>query len=236
MEIVMEFFVPILMLLTFLFVWVGLTKLILTLDRFFMQRALLRSKRLDMKSMAALIQLCFGEKLFYYSRWFPRRSSQGTVYEEIPCILVLGKKIFVLEVCSLPGTLHNTTEEFWSVTPPAGYAKKKEIRIKNPVLQAQARAELLAELLEKVGGGSDISVEAMAVFTDKDHRLLDPEQKGTYNVSKALSYLSRFAPKTKPARKKIKRENGVVFGIFGRYSLSERSAMAKNNKMRRKRQ
>lgn len=231
----MEFFVPGLMFLAFLAVWIGLTMLILLLDRFFMQRALLRSKRLDMKSMAALIQLCFGEKLFYYSRWFPRRSSQGTQYEEIPCILVFGKRIFVLEVCSLPGTLQNTTEEFWTVTPPSGYTRKKEIRIKNPILQAQARAELLSELLEKVGY-SGASVESMVILTDKAHRLADPEQKGLYTTGKALSYLSRFAPKTKPARKKMKRENGVVFSIFGRYSLSEKNAMAKNNKIRRKKQ
>ena len=229
----MEFFVPILMFLAFLIVWIGLTKLILILDRFFMQRALLRSKRLDMKSMAALIQLCFGGKLFFYSRWFPKRSAQGTLYEEIPCILVFGKKIFVLEICSLPGLLHNTGEEFWIVTPPAGYTKKKEIRIKNPILVANERASLLMELLEKVGA-SDISVESMVILTDKTHRLVDTEQKGVYSTGKALSYLSHFAPKTKPARQRMKRENQTIFGVFERYSLSEKYAVAKNNKMRRK--
>ncbi len=224
------------MFLAFVFVWIGLTKLILALDRFFVQRSLLRSKRLDMKSMAALIQACFGGKIFFNLRWFPRRSPKGTLYEEIPCILVFGKKIFVLETCPMSGLLHNTTEEFWIATPPAGAAKKKEVRMKNPILLGQERAALLTELLEKVGYSADVSVESMVILTNKGHSLVDPEQKGLYTTGKALAYLSRFAPKTKPARKRMKRENAILFGIFGRYSLSERNAMAKNSKMRRKKQ
>ena len=236
MEIIMGFFVPILMFVAFIFVWVGLTKTILALDRFFMRRSLMRSRRLDMKSTAALINLCFVGKTFFYSRWFPKRTPQGTLYEEIPCILVFGRKIFVLEVCSMPGTFRNTGDEFWLVTAPAGAAKKKEIRIKNPILVAQERASLLKDLLDKVGYASDITVESMVIFTDKEHKLVDPDQTGLYTVNKALSYLSRFAPKTKPARRRMKRENQAMFDIFGKYSLAEKQAVARNNKMRHKKQ
>ena len=235
----MGFIVPILMCLAFIFAWIFLTKGILALDKRLMKKSLVRSARLDMKSTAALLSLYFGEKtgrIFLYDRWFPRRSPQGTLYEEIPCILVFGKKIFVLEICSLPGFFQNTGDEFWSVTPPPEYGKKKDVRIKNPLLQAQSRATLLSELLEKIGYSSDATVEAMVIFTDQAHRLADPEQKGLYTTGKALSYLGRFAPKTKGARKRMKRENGVVFDLFGRYSLSEKRALAKNNKIRRKKQ
>lgn len=236
MEILMGFFVPILMFVAFIFIWVGLTKTILALDRFFMRRSLMRSRRLDMKSTAALINLCFGGKTFFYSRWFPKRTPQGTVYEEIPCILVFGKKIFVLEVCPMPGFFRNTGDEFWLVTPLSESAKKKENRIKNPILLAQERAVLLKELLEKVGYSSDITVEPMVIFTDKEHKLVDPDQKGLYTVNKALSYLSRFAPKTKPARRRMANENRALFDIFSKYSLAEKQAIARNNKMRHKKQ
>ena len=135
----------------------------------------------------------------------------------------------------MPGTFRNTGDEFWLLTAPDGSAKK-ERRIKNPVLVAQERASLLKELLDKVGYSSDITVESMVIFTDKEHKLVDPDQTGLYTVNKALSYLSRFAPKTKPARRRMKRENQAMFDIFGKYSLAEKQAVARNNKMRHKKQ
>ena len=233
----MGFIVPIMMCLAFIFVWVCLTKGLLALNQRLMKKSLLRSKRLDMKSMAALISLYFGEKtgkIFLYGRWFPKRSPKGTVYESIPCILLFGKKMFVLEICHLPGLLQNTDRETWSVTPPAEYTKKKEIQIKNPLLQAKERADLLTELLGTVKCPFEISVEPMVVFTDKEHKLALPGQKGMYTVKEALAFLAGFAPKTKTECVRVKRANKIIFGIFGRYSLSQRQAIAKNNKIRTK--
>ncbi|MBR6745086.1 MAG: NERD domain-containing protein [Clostridia bacterium] len=230
----MGFLVPILMCLAFILVWIRLTKWILALDRRLMKKSLLRSVRLDMRSTAALLSLCLRENRFLYERWFPKRSPRGTLYEEIPCVLLLGKKIFVLEICYLPGLFQNTDAETWRVIPPAEYKTKKEVQIKNPVLLAQDRASLLTELLDTVGSPFEISVESMAVFTDKDHRCAVSGQKGVYTVTEAIAYLSRFAPKTKAERKKMKRANKMISAIFGRYSLSRRQAIARNNKMRTK--
>ena len=230
----MGFLVPILMCLAFIFVWIILAKRIVLLDERRMKKMLLSSKRLDTKSMAALIYLYFGGKLFLYSRWFPKRSPAGTIYREIPCVLILGKKIFVLEVCSSPGTFHNTDGETWTVIPPAEYTKKKEVQIKSPLFLANERATLLKELLEVLSCPFEFSVEPMAVMTDKDHRCAYPYQSGLYTVNEAISHLARFAPKTKRDRKKMKKINGMFFALFARYSLSRRSAIARNNKIRQK--
>ena len=230
----MGFIVPILMCSAFILVWILLAKWILRLDARRMKKSLLRSCRLDMKSTAALLSLYFGEKLFLYDRWFPKRSPKGTLYEAVPCIMLFGKKIFVLEICQLPGLFHNTDGEMWKVIPPAEYTKKKEVQIKNPALLAKDRAALLTALLETVGSPFEVSVESMVIFTDKDHKLSVPGQQGLYTVKEAVAYLSGFAPKTKSDRRKLKIANKIVFGIFGRYSLSRRQALARNNKMRRK--
>ena len=230
----MGFLVPILMCLAFIFVWIVLTKWIVAFDRRRTKKVLLSSKRLDMKSMAALIYLYFGGKLFLYSRWFPKRSPAGTVYREIPCVLIFGKKIFVLEVCSLPGTFHNTENETWTVIPPADYTKKKEVQIKSPLFLANERATLLKELLTVLSCPFEFSVEPMVILTDKDHRCAYPLQNGLYTVSDAISHLARFAPRTKRDRKKMKKINDMFFALFNRYSLPRRSAIARNNKMRQK--
>ena len=233
----MGFIVPILMCFIFIFVWICLTKGILALDKRSVKKALWRSKRLDMKSTAALLSLYLGEKtgkIFLYNRWFPKRSPKGTVYESVPCILLFGKKIFVLEICHLPGVFQNTDRETWNVTPPAEYTKKKEIQIKNPLLLAKERASVLTELLGAVKCPFEVSVESMVIFTDNEHKLALPVQQGLYTVKEALSYLSGFAPKTKAEKARVKRANQIIFGIFGRYSLSAGQAIAKNNKMRTK--
>ena len=156
------------------------------------------------------------------------------MYESIPCILLFGKKIFVLEVCHLPGLFQNTDREMWNVIPPAEYTKKKEIQIKNPSLLAKDREALLTELFGAVKCPFEVSVESMVIFTDKEHKLALSGQKGLYTVKEALSYLSCFAPKTKAERERMKRANAMIFGIFERYSLFRRQAIAKNNKMRTK--
>ena len=230
----MGFIVPILMCTVFIFVWILLTKWILRLDKRRMKKSLMRSERLDMKSTAALLSLYFGEKIFLYDRWFPKRSQKGTLYEAVPCILLFGKKIFVLEICHLPGQFENTDAEAWKVIPPAEYTKKKDVQIKNLALLAKNRASLLTELLEAVGSPFEISVESMVIFTDKSHKLAFPGQNGLFTVSESISYLGTFAPKTKQERRKMKIANRIIFGIFGRYSLSRRQAIAKNNKMRAK--
>ena len=233
----MGFLVPILMCLAFILIWIFLTKGLLALDERLMKKSLIRSKRLDMKSTAALFSLYWGEKagkIFLYDRWFPRRSPKGTLYESVPCILLFGKKIFVLEICHLPGVFQNTDRETWNVSPSAEYTKKKEIQIKNPLLLAKERASVLTELLEAVKCPFAISVESMVIFTDKEHKLTFSEQKGLYTLKEAISFLSCVAPKTKTECARVKSANKIIFGIFGRYSLSQRQAIAKNNKMRAK--
>lgn len=226
----MQSLMPILICAAFVFVWISLMKWILALDRRLTKKSLWSSKRLDMKSTAALLQLYFGGKIFLYGRWFPKRTPKGTVYEEIPCILIFGKRIFVLEICSLPGVIRNTGEELWTVTPPAEYIGKKEIRIKNPVLLAGRRAELLKALLDAVGYADGVSVESLAILTSKEHRCVNESMQGLYTVKGALEYLSHYAPKNKRDRRRMKSTNTIFFEIFNRYSVSRKGAAAKNNK------
>ena len=84
--------------------------------------------------------------------------------------------------------------------------------------------------------GAILSYGSTLFISPKEHKLVDPDQKGLYTVNKALSYLSRFAPKTKPARRRMANENRALFDIFSKYSLAEKQAIARNNKMRHKKQ
>jgi len=230
----MSSLVPILMWAGFLAVWFALMKIILVVNRRVTKRALLRSPRLDAKSMAALLYLYFGGKIFFRSRWFPKRTLAGTVYEEVPFILILGSDIFVLEVRPYPGLLHNTNADVWRITPPSGYTKKKEIRIDNPIQLGKDRAAILRDLLDVFDLPFQANVESMVILTDKSHRCENPEQEGLYTVPEALAYLSRFAPKSKRERKRMKKRSRPIFGLFERYSLSQKRAIAKNNKKRLK--
>jgi hypothetical protein len=97
-------------------------------------------------------------------------------------------------------------------------------------LDSDGIAELLKELLDAVGYADGVVVESVAIFTNKDHRCANESMQDLYTVKEALGYLSRFAPKNKRDRKRMKRTNGIFFEIFNRYSLSRKSAAAKNNK------
>lgn len=226
----MGFLVPILMWLCFLIFWFFLMKTVLILNHRLTKRSLLRSPRLDAGSLAALFSLYFGGNIFFRSRWFPKRTLKGTVYEEIPFILIFGKRVFVLEVRSFPGLLHNTDADVWRITPPEGYTKRKDVRVENPILLARDRALIVKELLEVLNLPFDCTVEHMAILTDKSHRLENPGQKGLYTTQEALSYLAGFAPKSKVERKRMKTAAKPIFEIFEKYSVSRKRAIAKNNK------
>ena len=228
----MGFLLPFLMCAVVLFLCFWLCRLFLAVYIYSVKRALLLSPSLDRDSAAALLSVYFGAKALYRKRWFPKRSPVGTVYAELPCILILGRKIFVLEICPYPGIIHNTGETSWRIDPPAEY-QRKEIRVQNPVLLARERAEILKSLLSLVKLPFEVSVESMAVLTDKRYTLTDTSGEGLYSLSDAVSYLSGFAARSKPAEKKMKRERAAVLAVLEHYSLSRARAVARNDRMRR---
>ncbi|MBQ3490553.1 MAG: NERD domain-containing protein [Clostridia bacterium] len=230
----MGFLIPFLMCAVFLFVWFALCKLFLAIYTFSVKRALLRSPCLDKNSAAALLSVDFGAKSLFRGRWFPERTPNGTMYREIPCILLFGRKLFVLELCPYPGLISNTEEESWHIDPPKEYRRKKEVRVPNPVLLAKERAEILKELFDVLNLPFEVSVESMAILTDKRHSLQNPAGEGLYKLPEAAVFLSDFASKSKPSQKKMKREEERVLAVLERYSLSRARAVARNDRMRRK--
>ena len=229
----MGFLIPFLMCAVFLLVWIALGRFFLAVYTFSVKRALWRSPALDRNSAAALLSVYFGAKSLFCGRWFPERTPNGTVYREIPCILMLGKTVFVLELCPYPGRISNTAEDFWRIEPPKEYRRKKEIRVPNPVLLAQARAELLTELFGVLHLPFEISVESMAVLTDQRYELESPAGEGLYTLADAVARLSELAAKSKPEQKKMKKERERLLPILEHYSLSRARAAARNDRMRR---
>ena len=228
----MGFFIPFLMCAIFLLIWFALCRFLLTLYTVSVKRALWGSSSLDRNSAAALLSVYFGAKSLFRRRWFPKRSSFGTIYEEIPCILVLGRKVFVLEICPYPGNIHNTKDALWRIEPPKEY-QKKEIQVQNPVLLARSRAETLKSLFGILKIPFEVSVESMAILTDQRHTLTNGAGEGLYKLSDAVAYLSGFAANSKPAQKKMKRERAVILGILEHYALSRGRALARNDRIRR---
>lgn len=229
----MGFLVPLLMCAVFLIVWIALCRFLFSAYVISMKRAFFRSISLDKNSMAALLSLYFGSKSLFRRRWFPKRSSFGTVYEEIPCILILGRKIFVLEICPYPGTIHNTRESSWRIYPPEEYGKK-EIYVQNPVWLAKERAEVLKDIfrvLKKLP--FEISVESMAILTDKRYTLTNVAEEGLYTPPEAITRLSEYSVKTKKSKKKMKQERALILALLEHFSLSRSRAVARNDKMRR---
>ena len=159
----MGFMIPLLMCAVVVFVWIVLSRLILAIYMVSVKRTLLHSSSLDRDNAAALLSVYFGTKSLFRKRWFPKRSSVGTIYAEIPCILILGRKIFVLEICPYPGVIHNTKEASWRIDPPEEY-QRKDIRVQNPVFLAEERAQILRELLGVLKLPFSVSVESCRQF------------------------------------------------------------------------
>ena len=228
----MGFLVPLLMCAVFITIWISLCRFFLAIYTVSMKRALFRSLSLNKKSAEALISLYFGAKSLFRRRWFPKRSSIGTVYEEIPCILLMGRKVFVLELCQYPGIIHNTREASWRINPPEEY-RKKEVFVQNPVCLARDRAAILKDLfhaLKKLP--FEVSVEFMAVLADKRYTLTNGAEDGLYTLPEAIARLSEYSPKNKLSQKKMKRERAVVSSILEYYSLSRLRAVARNDRIR----
>ena len=230
----MGFLIPFLICAAFLFVCFLLCKWLLALYTNSVTRALWNSPLLNRESAAALLSVYFGAKSLFRGRWFPKRSPRGTVYREIPCVLVLGSKIFVLELCPYPGVIDNTSEADWHIDPPKEYQRKKELRVPNPVLSAKEREETLKELFSILRLPFEVTVESMAVLTDQQHQLKNPAQGGLWELSSAVQYLSRFEAQSKPAVKKMKKERDLVLAVLEHYSLSRARALARNDRMHRK--
>lgn len=246
----MEYITPFFLCAIFLFGCFLLCKLILFLHDFFTKRSLLRAPRLGKDAAAALFSLYFGEKSLFLSRFFPYRGTFATMYQEIPCILILGRKLFVLEFCSVEGTICKADDERWIVTPPQNRGKKKEIHIKSPVSQAKEKAEILTSLIEKIHPAFPLSVEPLAVITSKKHRLESFGQDKIMTLPDALEYLKARAPKQKTLpetysskekrlqkkkfQKYLGKETAEIVKFLRKYSLPTRQAMAKNALARRK--
>ena len=232
----MGFLIPFLICAVFLFVCFLLCKWFLALYTNSVTRAFWGSPFLNRESAAALLSIYFGAKSLFRGRWFPARSPRGTVYREIPCVLVLGSRIFVLELCPYPGVIDNTSDADWHIDPPKEYQRKKDLRVPNPVLRVKEREEILKELFSILKLPFEVTVESMAVLTDKQHQLKNPAQEGLWELSSAVQYLSGFEAKSKPAVKKMKKERELVLAVLEHYSLSRARALARNDRMRRKNQ
>ncbi len=230
----MGFLVPFLMCAVFLLFCFLLCRFFLYLYTFSVIRALWRLPALNQSNAAALLSVYFGAQTQLRGRWFPKRSPNGTVYREIPFILVMGTKIFILEICPYPGVIANTDEQEWHIDPPKEYRRNKEVRVPNPVLVAKEREEMLKELFGVLRMPFEVSVESMAILTDKRHKLINPPCEGLYELPDAITYLSEFSAKTKPMQKKMKKEREVVLAVLKHFSLSRARAAARNDRMRRK--
>lgn len=230
----MGFLLPFLLCAVFLLVCCLLCNFFLALYTFSVIRALWRLPALNHTNAAALLSVYFGAKSLFRGRWFPKRSPNGTVYREIPFILVMGRRIFVLEICPYPGVITNTEEADWHIDPPKEYKRKKEVRVTNPVLLAKEREEMLKDLFSVLKMPFEVSVESMAILTDKRHKLVNPPCEGLYELPDAVTYLSRFPAKTKPMQKKMKKESELVLAVLKHFSLSRARAVARNDRMRRK--
>lgn len=199
------------------------------------KRSLRRSPVLDIDSAAALFSLEFGTKRLYLSRWFPVRSPLGTRYTEVPFILVFGRTVFVITVCPVSGIIHNTEEETWRVSLPVQNGKKRTLTIKNPINDAVRQADAVRALLETAKLPFPVSVEPIAVLTAKQHKLDDPEQEGIDILPVVSEHIRSFLPKNKNAALRMQKDSDVVFSVFGRYTRTRRSAIAKNNALRQNR-
>ena len=229
----MEYFVPLLMCAAFLIFWIFLCKFLLRLYASSVIRSLERAPSLNRKSVAALLSVYFGAKSLYLDRWFPARSKTGTVYREIPFVLVLGRKIFVPEICPYPGVISNTSGADWHIDPPKEFRREKEIWVPNPVWSAEERAQTLKDLFGILRLPFEVTVEPMAVLTDQRHQLLSSVNDGLYELSDAVSHLRSFDTKDKASRKRMKKERELVLAVLKHYSLSKGRAIARNDRMRR---
>ena len=233
-SVFMGFLLPFLLCAFFLLVCYFLCNFFLALYTFSVIRALWRLPALNHSNTAALLSVYFGAKSLFRGRWFPKRSPNGTVYREIPFILVMGRKIFVLEICPYPGTIANTEEADWHIDPPKDYQRKKEVRVPNPVLLAKEREEMLRDLFGVLKMPFEVTIESMAILTDKRHKLVNSPCEGLYSLPEAVTYLSQFSANTKPMKKKMKKESEVILAILNHFSLSRARAISRNDRMRRK--
>ncbi|MBQ8496576.1 MAG: NERD domain-containing protein [Clostridia bacterium] len=235
----MEYLTPIFMCIVFLCGCALLCTVSLYISDRLTVRSLRRSPVLDRDSVAALLSLEFGTGNLYLSRWFPVRSPRGTLYTEIPLILVLGRKVFVCTVCPASGIIYNTEEETWRISLAMQNGTKKTIAVKNPVKAAEQQADVIRALLETANLPFPVSVEPLAILTAKQHKLDDPEQQGIGILPEALQYIHASFPKkhtdkkkTKQVRRALKQDTESILRIFRRYSLSRAKAIAKINALR----
>ena len=227
----MEYLIPILMCILFLAGCVFLCAAILYISERLSVRALLSSPVLDIDSAAALFALQFGTKHLYLSRWFPVRSLRGTIYTEVPLILVFGRTVFVITVCPVQGMIQNTEEETWRVSLPSGKGRKKTLTVKNPINAAVRGADAVRELLSAAKLPFPVSVEPIAVLTAKQHKLETPEQEGIDILPRVLEHIRSFAPKNKTVSKRMQKDSDMVFRVFSRYTCSRRKALSKNQEI-----
>ena len=230
----MGFLVPLLMCAAFLLFWFLLCKWFLRLYASSVIRTLGGLPSLNRKNVAALLSVYFGAKALYLERWFPARSKTGTVYRDIPFVLVLGRKIFVLEICPYPGVISNTSAADWHIDPPKEFRREKEIWVPNPVWSAEERAQTLKDLFGILRLPFEVTVEPMAVLTDQRHQLLSSINDGLYELPDAVSHLRSFSARDKASRKRMKKERELVLAVLKHYSLSRGRAIARNDRMRRK--
>lgn len=228
----MSYLTPIAICALFLLICAFLAFMIIRISDAITKRSLRASPVLDADAAAALLSLCFGEKRLYLSRYYPARTRLGTVYKKIPFLLIFGRKIFVIHVCNVSGIIHNSDDEIWTATQTPEPNKKRTIRFRNPIRIAEEQADILRELLEKAG--LSVSVEPLAVLTAKKHRLEDTEQKGIGILPAAIQHIRAFLPKNKEIADRMEADRIRVLHVLRRYSVSQRTAILKNNALRQK--
>jgi hypothetical protein len=230
----MSYLVPILICALFLTICTVLAFMTIRISDFITKKALCASPVLDADSVAALLSLCFGEKKFYLSRFYPARSALGTVYKKIPLILIFGRKIFVIQVCDVWGLIHNTDEETWEIMQPLSATKKRVITVRNPIRAADEQAQVLRSLLEKAKLPFSVSVEPITVLTAKKHQLENPDAQGIDILPNVIRYIRSYLPKNKTTEKRMEADRIHVLNVMRRYSVSQRTAAVKNNALRQK--
>ncbi len=225
-----EYLTPFFMCALFLFGGYILIRLCLVINKFLFRRKILRSAVISKSAAAACLATYFGTGSVLADDWYPYRSPFGTLYEQIPCILVLNGKILVIEFCSAAGVIENTHEKTWHAVYTYRNGKKKEIDFDNPVDKAKDHADILSSLFEKLELPFETEIEYLAVFT---HSRTTFTYKHGKEISLFREALNRFHKESKQ-KTLSKQEMRALIQTLQKYSISRRQAIAKNNSVRRK--
>ncbi len=226
----MGFLTPYFLCALFLFIGYLCILLCLWFHKILFRRRILRSGIIGKSAAAAYLATYFGTNTILTDGWFPYRTPFGTRYEEIPCILVLGDRVYVIEFCSAAGEIHNTATESWRAIYTFRSGRKKEIEFDNPIDTAEDHADILYALLDRLELPTEAQVIPLTVFTYPYTTFIHRHSDELCLLPEAVRRLKKEMAENHSTPE----ENRALVRALKKYSRSRRQAIAKNNSVRRK--